>query len=209
MGRRAGSDGQRTAAAIRAAALRLIARHGYVSLSMRCLAEEVDLAAAALYRYFPNKQSILVDLLKAHMTGLLAARAGARLPEGRSAPAQVEAFTRFHIRHHLPRRDAVFPSCMELRSLEPGNFARIEALRRSYERDLIAILEAGAGERNLEVTDARVTARAIIATLTGITTWYRPGGALGIGEIERIYLRLVAGMVGLPAQREVSCSMPA
>jgi AcrR family transcriptional regulator len=31
---------------------------------MRRLAEEIDLGAAALYRYFPNKQAMLFSLLK-------------------------------------------------------------------------------------------------------------------------------------------------
>ncbi len=73
MARRVGSDGARTEAAIRAAALRLIARYGYEALSMRRLAGEVDLGAAALYRYFPNKQTMLFSLLQTHMEEVLAA----------------------------------------------------------------------------------------------------------------------------------------
>jgi len=211
MARRAGSDGQRTEAAIRAAALRLIARRGYEALSMRRLADEVGLAPAALYRYFPNKQAILFRLLEEHMHELLAAWTRARLPGARPAPERLEAFTRFHVHHHLPRRDAVFLSYMELRSLEPENFRRIETLRRGYEGDLVAILAAGAREGSLAAPDARVAARAVIAMLTGIMTWYRPEGPLGPDEIEAIYWRLVAGMVGLPAGRteEALCSTQA
>lgn len=40
-------------------AARLIASGGYAALSMRRLAEGVDLTAAALYRYFPTKQHVL------------------------------------------------------------------------------------------------------------------------------------------------------
>ena len=68
MARRVGSDGARTEAAIRAAAMRLIARVGYEALSMRRLAREVDLGAAALYRYFPTKQAMLFSLLRTHMS---------------------------------------------------------------------------------------------------------------------------------------------
>lgn len=213
MARRAGSQGERTEAAIRAAALRLIARHGYEALSMRRLAEEVDLGAAALYRYFPNKQSILFRLLETHMGELLAAWHQARLPESRPAPERLEAFTRFHIRHHLPRAEGVFLSYMELRSLERANFDRIEALRRAYEGDLTAILEAGRAAGTLSVAAPKVGARAIIAMLTGITTWYRATGPLSPRQIEDVYWGLVAGMCGLPApdplREEAPCSMPA
>jgi AcrR family transcriptional regulator len=208
--RRTGSQGERTEAAIRSAARRLIARHGYEALSMRRLAEEVGLGAAALYRYFPNKQAILMRLLEAHMRDLLAAWAAARLPASRPAPERLEAFTRFHIRHHLPRPDDVFLSYMELRSLEPENFDRIEALRRSYEDELTAILAAGRATGSLAVAEPKVTARAVIAMLTGLTTWYRAEGPLSPVEIEDIYWGMVARLAGLavPA-REEPCSMPA
>lgn len=197
MARRAGSDGARTEAAIRAAARRLIARVGYEALSMRRLAAEVGLGAAALYRYFPTKQAILFALLREHMEELLAAWEAARPPASRPAPERLEAFTRFHVRHHLPRAEGVFLSYMELRSLTPENFAAIEAMRRAYEGELRAILADGAREGSLAVEDPAVTARAIIAMLTGITTWYRPGGPLSPRELEEFYWRMVARMTAI------------
>jgi len=206
MARRVGSDGARTEAAIREAALRLIARVGYEALSMRRLAEEVGLGAAALYRYFPTKQAILFDLLKAHMDDLLIAWDEVRPPRTIAAPRRLEAFTRFHIRYHLPRAHGVFLSYMELRSLSPENFAAIEALRRQYERDLAEILADGAAAGQLAAEEPRVTARAIIAMLTGITTWYRAKGPLGPRDVEDIYWNMVARMTGLEIKEAVTCS---
>jgi AcrR family transcriptional regulator len=200
MARRVGSDGARTEAAIRDAALRLIARYGYEAISMRRLAQEVDLGAAALYRYFPNKQAILFGLLKRHMQELLEAWDMARLPDSADAASRLEAFTRFHIRHHLPRAEGVFLSYMELRSLEPENFAAVERMRRRYENDLTAILAAGVADGSLSMDDPRVAARAIIAMLTGITTWYRETGPLVPADIAEIYWHIVARMTGADGQ---------
>lgn len=206
MARRVGSDGARTEAAIRDAALRLIARYGYEALSMRRLAAEVGLGAAALYRYFPNKQAMLFSLLKAHMEDLLAAWEAARLPATAAPANRLERFTRFHIRHHLPRAEGVFLSYMELRSLTPGNFAVIEGLRKRYEQDLARILADGAAAGALTLDHARVTARAIIAMLTGITTWYRDSGPLSQDDIEEIYWNIVARMTGVETREKVTCS---
>jgi len=192
MARRVGSDGARTEAAIREAALRLIARVGYEALSMRRLAEEVGLGAAALYRYFPTKQAILFDAV--------------RPPRTTAAPRRQEAYTRLHLRYHLPRAHGVFLSYMELRSLSPENFAAIEALRRQYERDLAEILADGAAAGQLAAEEPRVTARAIIAMLTGITTWYRAKGPLGPRDVEDIYWNMVARMTGLEIKEAVTCS---
>ncbi len=206
MARRVGSDGVRTEAAIRDAALRLIARYGYEALSMRRLASEVDLGAAALYRYFPNKQAMLFSLLEAHMAELLAAWEQARLPDQASAQDRLEAFTRFHIRHHLPRAEGVFLSYMELRSLTPENFDAIGAMRRRYEHELAQILADGQAAGTLRMDDPRVTARAIIALLTGITTWYNDSGPLDGAEIEKIYWNIVARMTGIEMTEALACS---
>ncbi|MGN6773072.1 MAG: helix-turn-helix domain-containing protein, partial [Rhizobiaceae bacterium] len=72
MARTTGSDGGRTEAALREAALTLMARHGYDAVTMRQLAAEVGVQAAALYRYFPTKEDLLFTLMREHMEGLLA-----------------------------------------------------------------------------------------------------------------------------------------
>ena len=199
MARRIGSDGTRTEAAIRSAAIRLIARFGYEALSMRRLAEEVGLGAAALYRYFPNKQAMLVSLMEDHMVEMLDAWDAE--PRGGAAPVRLEAFTRFHIRFHWPRIDSLFLSYMELRSLSSENFAHIEDLRNRYERGVVAILSEGLTRRDFAPMDPRVTARAIIALLNGLTTWFRPDGPISQVEIEDIYWNMVARVVGIPDRR--------
>ena len=206
MARRVGSDGARTEAAIRGAALRLIARYGYEALSMRRLASEIDLGAAALYRYFPTKQAMLFSLLETHMEELLTAWQAVRLTARAGAPERLETFTRFHIRHHLPRAEGVFLSYMELRSLTRSNFDAIGAMRRSYEQDLAQILADGQAAGTLHMDNPRVTARAIIALLTGITTWYRDSGPLDAAEIEKIYWNIVARMTGIESQEALQCS---
>jgi hypothetical protein len=52
----------------------------------------------------------------------------------------------------------------------------------------------------------RVTARAIIALLTGITTWFRENGALSAPEIEEIYWNIVARMTGIETREAQLCS---
>jgi hypothetical protein len=98
---------------------------------------------------------------------------------------------RFHIRYHLERADEVFVAYMELRNLEPDNFAEIEAARQHYEKILSDILEEGVRAGRYSVADPRVATRAIIAMLTGIPTWYRPGRGLSRQDIETLYLTMV------------------
>ncbi len=182
------SKGQETAARVRKAALKLFANAGYAAVSMREIAASVGVQPGALYNHFPTKQDILKDLMLTHMAELLNAWEASILP---SAVDPLEHFVRFHIRHHLERADEVFISYMELRNLEPANFALVEAERRRYEAVLKDILENGIRSGDYAVDDARVATRGIIAMLTGIPTWYRSDGQLSQDNIETLYLTMV------------------
>ena len=196
MARKTGSIGDVTAQKVREAALGLIAHHGYAAVSMRQIAGEVGVQASALYNHFPTKQDLLASLMTAHMQALIVEwETGQR--EFADPAAALEGFVRFHIRYHAERADEVFISYMELRNLDGANFRTVEKLRQDYERHLRAILEQGMVTGKFAISDIPVTAMAIIAMLTGVTTWYRSGGRLSIREVEEIYVTMVLGSVGM------------
>lgn len=187
MARTAGSHSDITGPRVRDAALRLFARGGYAAVSMRAIAAEVGVQAGALYNYTPDKQTLLFDLMQGHMTDLLAA-----VPQAGGGPeARLQAFVRFHIDFHFTRQDAVFISYMELRNLTPENFARIEALRRSYEDRLEGILRDGVAAGVFDVADTKIATLAIIAMLTGVNTWFRAGGRLSLPQVTAQYWEMV------------------
>jgi len=190
MARKAGSHGAATAQAIRQAGLELIFEHGYEGMSLRDLAQRVGLQPGSLYNHIATKQALLFDLVREHMNTLTAALDEALA--GIEGPlARLDAFLAFHLRYHLTRKVEVFVNNSELRSLEPANRAAIMALRQGYEQRLCAILAEGAGQGHFVVEDVPVTTYAILAMLTGVTAWYRPGGRLDAEAILAIHRRLV------------------
>ena len=189
MARTQGSHSDITGPRVRDAALRLFARHGYAALSMRQIAAEVGVQAGAVYNYTPDKQTMLFDLLKSHMDQLLAARKAQPQPDG--ALAALEAFTRFHIRFHTTRPEAVFISYMELRNLTEENFAIISELRSTYETQLEDILRQGIAEGVFAMPDPKIATLAVIAMLTGVNTWYSDQGRLSLPEVEALYWSMV------------------
>jgi AcrR family transcriptional regulator len=189
MARKTGSHSEITGPRIRDAALRLFARHGFAAVSMRQIAAEVGVQAGALYLYTPDKETLLFELLRSHMDDLLAAWAEA--DPGGPSRRRLEAFVRLHIRFNLERPDAVFLSYMELRNLGPENFAAIEGLRKEYENSLEAILREGQAARAFVLPDTKIATLAIIAMLTGVTTWYREGGRLSRAAVGDLYWEMV------------------
>ena len=128
MARTAGSDGERTQAAIREAAVDLIARYGYEAVSMRRLASEVGVQAAALYRYFPTKEDLLFSLMRAHMEALAESGQAVR-PPGAGPVGELAAFVCNHIGFHIARRHSTHVSNMELRALSHERLSAILRLR--------------------------------------------------------------------------------
>ena len=195
MARTTGSDGERTEAAIREAALRLIARNGYDAMSMRRLGEEVGVQAAALYRYFPNKEELLFTLLREHMEGLIASWDVAR-PAARDPLGGLSAFVRNHIGFHVARRHSTHVSNLELRSLSPVKLTAILRLRNSYEKELRQILRDGAETGAFAIDDVGLTAMAIIQMITGVIVWFRPDERLSVEEVAETYHTMTMRLVG-------------
>lgn len=194
MARKTGSHSEITAPKVRDTALRLFAQQGFAAVSMRQIAREVGVQAGALYLYTPDKQTLLFDLMRNHMSDLLDAWGDE--PRGTTPTDALQAFTRFHIRFNLARPDAVFISYMELRNLTPENFAEIERMRKRYEDNLEAILAEGDAAGEFSTPDTKLATMAVIAMLTGVNTWYREGGRLSRDRVERIYWNMVRRSVG-------------
>ena len=195
MARTIGSDGEKTQNAIREAAVRLIARRGFEAVSMRLLAAEVGVQAAALYRYFPNKEELLFSLMREHMRGLTAAWETAR-PAGGDPAASLAAFTANHIRFHVGRRHSTHVSNMELRSLSHGRLSAILKLRTAYEKELRLILREGAETGAFDIEDTALTAMAIIQMITGVIVWFRPDERLSVADVTRKYRTMTMRLAG-------------
>lgn len=190
MARTVGSSGPKTLAAIRQAGLDLIYRHGYEAMSLRRLAAEVGLREGSLYNHIASKQELLFSLVDDHMDRLLAAMNEAM--EGvTGGEASLRAFVTFHLRYHMQRQAEVFVINSELRSLDESGLKTIVAKRDAYEEELVSILRLGNQEGQLGCTDCRIAAKAIIAMLTGVCTWFKPEGRLTVEQIVPLYIRLV------------------
>ncbi|MCP1844686.1 AcrR family transcriptional regulator [Bradyrhizobium sp. USDA 4524] len=190
MARTIGSHGPTTLEAIRKAGVRLIFEHGYEAMSLRQLAAEVGIQAGSLYNHISTKQDLLFDLVQDHINDLL--RELDLALEGKADPVEkLRAFVAFHVTYHMTRKREVFIANSELRSLDAKNYDAVVALRGAYEQRLAQILTDGAADGAFEVVDIQVATFAILALLTGLCTWYRPGGRLTRDAIIAAHEKLV------------------
>lgn len=192
MSRTRGSIGAETEKAIRKAAIELIAKHGFEAMTLRDLADHVGLQPGSIYRYIATKDQLLADIMAEHMEALLAAWRKADDPEA-SPLARLENFVEFHIRYHFARQKEVLIANLELRSLTPDSRRATVALRKAYENELRAILDAAIARHLMAPIDSGIAAYAILSMLTGVCFWYSPKGRLSPDDIIAIHKRLVLG----------------
>jgi AcrR family transcriptional regulator len=198
MARTIGSHGPKTQEAIRKAGLQLIYEHGFEAMSLRQLASEVGIQVGSLYNHITTKEELLYDLIKVHMDELFAQFDQVLADIRDQGPVdRMRAFVAFHVTYHILKKREVFIGASELRSLAPNHYEEIVAMRRRYERDLIAILDDGHGRGLFRFGDARVAAYGILAMLTGVCTWFRPHGRLSKEEVIQTYSDMVLnGLMG-------------
>ena len=189
MARTSGSFSENTAPRVFQTALRLFAKYGYASVSMRQIANDVGVQVGTLYNYTPGKQALLFNILLKHMESLLAA--WSQYPKSTDPLDQIKEFIEFHLEFHFSKVDEVFVAYMELRNLTPQNFAMIEKLRHDYEIILQDIISAGLAAGKFRIKDKKIATLAIIAMLKEVGTWYRPDGRLTKPEIINLYQNMV------------------
>lgn len=184
-----------TRQAIEDAAIELFAKRGYHATSMRQIAARAGIRPAAIYYWFPGKESILTTLQDDFMDRLETAVHASVDPEtdpARRLAAAVHEHVVFHGLH--PR--AAFVTDSEIRALSAGPRARLVARRDRYEEMFRQMIEAGVASGDFEVTDPSVACREILLGCTGVALWYDPKGTLSLERIARIHVELVLGSVG-------------
>jgi len=181
---------------LRDAARTLFAEQGYNGVSMREIAQKIGKQPGGIYNHFPNKQSILLDLM---LENLSRAHDAVIAPIKSDEPAdeQLEGFVRRHLRHNIDNPDDIFIAYMELRSLETENSAVITAKRDAYEGALRDILKRGATSGVFTISDPAIHARAILSMLGGVTIWFREGGEQSSDDVAETYIQAVLQSAGV------------
>lgn len=196
-------NARRTEQAIRDAAIRLIARAGYESMTLRQLAAQAGVSTCTLYLYHQSKKELLVSLLLGYLEQLTQAWRACR-PQGVAADAELAALVAFHVRHHLLRREEAVLGNMELRSLGRDELEIIRRARRAYLDDICAILQRGVDQQGFACEHPRLLASILFNMLTHVCSWYRADGPLDVETVIEQYATLALRMVGRadPALRQ-------
>jgi AcrR family transcriptional regulator len=166
------------------AAARVFGAHGYSAGTTNRIAAEAELSVGSLYQYFPNKDAILVELVRRHVTeGTEAFRtrlAGTGPGTGGLPPdlaGRIELFVDVMIANHSGD-PALHQVLFEEAPRPPELLAQLHDLEE-------ALIEATAGllatDPEVRVDDHRLAARMVVTTIESlvhrVVATRRPGNA--------------------------------
>lgn len=147
-----------------------IAEDGLAALTMSALAERLGTSGGHILYYFGSKDRLLLAALRWSESALAEERR-ALLGRRTAAERKLDDFLRLY----LPRgpRDPRWTLWIELWARTPGNPELQEAQRElddDWQRDLEALLTAGAARGRFAPLDAPARASELLALLDGLST---------------------------------------
>lgn len=144
------------------AAERLFAERGFLAVRLEDIGAAAGVSGPAIYRHFPNKESLLVELLVGISTRLLAGAGDARARNA-DATAALDDLIDFHLDFALGEPDLIRIQDRDLAHLPEAAEKQVRKAQRQYVEVWVGVLR----ELNprLAEADARLTAHAIFGLL--------------------------------------------
>lgn len=189
-------DDEPTAAVLLAAAVEVMAAHGYHGSSVRDIASAAGTSPAVLYHHYASKQGLLVTVCDRGLD-LLVGRTEAALDTAGPDPAErLGVIVAAHVRAHLEAQRESLIGNSELRALEPPGRAVVVAKRDAQQRVFDRVVRDGVRAGRFTTAHPDEAARFVVTACTGVAAWYRPGAGLAAGEIVARYRAIALDAVG-------------
>ncbi|RMB78126.1 TetR/AcrR family transcriptional regulator [Rhodococcus sp. SBT000017] len=144
------------------AAASLFAERGFTSVRLEDLGAAVGVSGPAVYRHFPNKEAVLVELMVGISEYLLDG-GRAVVDRGRAAVDTLSALVEFHLDFAFDTPAFIRIQDRDLQSLPEGARRKVRRMQREYVELWVGVLCAVGPELN--EADARTAAHAVFGLI--------------------------------------------
>ncbi|WP_137149794.1 TetR/AcrR family transcriptional regulator [Mycolicibacterium sp. CR10] len=184
-----------------AAAERLMAEHGYLAVRLEDIGAAAGVSGPAIYRHFPNKEALLVELLVGISARLLS---GATEVAGLAGDADtaLERLIDFHLDFALGESDLIRIQDRDLGNLPAAAKRQVRRKQRQYVEVWVDVLRRR--DPHLTDDDARLMAHATFGLLNSTAHSVKPGATKTAEASSRTVLRAmtVAGLTSAERLRD-------
>jgi AcrR family transcriptional regulator len=153
------------------AAERLFAERGFLAVRLEDIGAAAGVSGPAIYRHFPNKESLLVELLVGISTRLLAGAREVRSGEA-DAAAALDGLIDFHLDFALGEPNLIRIQDRDLAHLPAAAQRQVRRAQRQYVEVWVGVLREL--EPALAEADARLMAHAVFGLLNSTPHSLKP-----------------------------------
>jgi AcrR family transcriptional regulator len=151
---------------------RLFAERGFLAVRLEDIGAAAGVSGPAIYRHFPNKESLLVELLVGISTRLLTGAREVRSRGTDAAPA-LDGLIDFHLDFALSEPNLIRIQDRDLAHLPPAAQRQVRRAQRQYVEVWVGVLREL--EPALAEADARLMAHAVFGLLNSTPHSLKPG----------------------------------
>lgn len=173
---------------IKRAALRRFAAQGYHSTSLRELAGDLGVTAAAFYYHFPNKDALLHEIITSNLRGDIEDLK--RVRENSDHP--LDDLIAFHVVGCCVNQDEVRVLNRESEFLPDELRGEIRELVRAYREEFYGPVT---DEYDIDGPDLEIAVRALLSLGTFAVYWYDPNGPMTPEEVAERFRTYARGML--------------
>lgn len=169
-----------------AAAEQLIAERGFLAVRLEDIGAAAGVSGPAIYRHFPNKEALLVELLVGVSTRLFAG-GQAVVADATEPAAALAGLIEFHLDFALGEPDLIRIQDRDLANLPAPAQRQVRRAQRRYVETWVGVLR----DLNPELDEdcARVMAHAAFGLLNSTPHSVRPAGGSAAPDRSRAVLR--------------------
>ncbi|MGR3743309.1 MAG: TetR/AcrR family transcriptional regulator [Pseudooceanicola nanhaiensis] len=188
----------------------LFSRRGYLGTSLRDVADRCDMTKAALYYYFPDKESLVRAVYVTRMTQLNRSmrQVLSRAPD--DPVARIAAFVRHCANRIDGNRESWMVGSQLFGSIEaaPGTEEAV-ALRDEFEALLRTEIEHAMDMGIFRRNDSRLTTRMLLSWVNYIPRWHKHGTGLSAEQVCDNFLNIsLNGLLLAPGETETQPTGP-
>lgn len=147
---------------------------GYHATSLTEIAAKLGVTKAALYHYFPNKNSLLAACFEQAME-----IAFASLERGRKEGSNGRERLVLTISGYVSQLIDELNCCvvlMEEQALEPADRVKLVRQRDRFERGLRALVKEGIEDGSVVPCDPKLAIFVVLGAMNWVAKWFRPSG---------------------------------
>ena len=148
---------------------------GYHGTSLTEIATSLGVTKAALYHYFPNKNSLLAACFEQAMDVAFASLEHGR-KQGKNGRDRLVLTISGYVSQLIDELNCCVV-LMEEQALEPGDRAKLVRQRDRFERALRALVKEGIDDGSVVPCDPKLAIFVILGAMNWVPKWFKPGGA--------------------------------